>query len=150
MNIELLEKVQQAILDNPSHLSMSIWTCETSACIAGWTLAINEDLHARTFSDKYPRAEEYVKEKVDRNSFVSIEDFCIQILGSSSHRIEDMFFLRSWPKKYSDAYRSALNDETKAFVAAHVISHYAPIAPPSKEYLPDDVTDDALDHISKL
>jgi hypothetical protein len=52
LNVELLLKVKEAILANPTKFSMSSWcshpfifafisSCDTVACIAGWTVALS-------------------------------------------------------------------------------------------------------------
>jgi hypothetical protein len=43
MNIFLLKKVRQAILDHPEAFDMGQWDCETAACIAGWTVRLGSN-----------------------------------------------------------------------------------------------------------
>jgi hypothetical protein len=47
MNVELLEKVKQHILENPESLDMGVWGCGSTACISGWAVRLSgrKDLH---------------------------------------------------------------------------------------------------------
>jgi hypothetical protein len=100
MNVELLLKVKQAILEEPRRFDMAEWSsedvygkakipnCGTTCCMSGWATAIyNRDNGARF---GYPDGED--------------------VLDISSEQGDRLFFLSQWPSPFHIAYKKAMRN----------------------------------------
>lgn len=107
MNIELLKKVKQAILDNPEHFDMSTFfdgcegsnyeddpkllgKCGTTACIAGWAIHLSgcpiTDLDFE-------------------------HDLGKDLLGLTEDQAQSLFYEDGWPGAIYNEYYEALEEE---------------------------------------
>lgn len=102
MNIELLKKVKQAILDNPEHFDMSsffdgcdddpklLGKCNTTACIAGWAIHLSG----------CPVTELDLEHDLGRD-----------LLGLTEDQANTLFYEDYWPGYIYNEYYEALEDE---------------------------------------
>jgi hypothetical protein len=125
MNIELLNKVKEKILDEPGQFIMHMWTskelarfvrgkevkskrvtvnCGTAACIAGWACCITKNLNPAQFN----------------NSFDS--PLFLNALELNSEQRDLLFDFDCWPPQF----RVHQNEGTRAFArqAAKRIDHF--------------------------
>jgi hypothetical protein len=103
MNIELLQRVKKAILDNPEHFSMDYWyqyidenghvtlenytvgvaegltECGTKACIAGWAVFLGRD---------------------DSTGVYDIGLYAQNILDLTNDQARRLFHMDRWPKQF--------------------------------------------------
>ncbi len=114
---ELVEKVIQAILDEPDQMDMGDWVCSTlrnicgtTACFAGFTCMIADRLTGR----------ELLQHR--RNTVGYVEHRAMQLLELDSDTIQNLFHVRSWPMEW---YRKL--NETRAGTPeyARVVADYA-------------------------
>lgn len=114
MNVELLEKVKQAIVENSDSFDMDegaflcdavavseIHPCFTEACIAGWAVFLTEGkVPTQSWSLHYDddgKEEEGIKERAQR------------MLGLTRHEADRLFLLEGqtfndnhWPRKFEN------------------------------------------------
>jgi hypothetical protein len=127
MNIKLLEKVKQRILEHPNRFVMREWiitkealgksfkadggqeiafdNCGTAGCIAGWACLIQTRGKARTNSV---------------NADLEARDY----LEFSEEQAEELFYMGGWPIKFSNDYLKAKTQEERARIAAARIDHF--------------------------
>lgn len=119
MNVELLEKVKQHILEEPKRLWMGDWAfkvsptdenapaCGTVGCIAGWASLLSNP--TQPFSDVANSADDPNVNNLDLD-----EDTAWRL-----------FYVDSWPVQFVDAYDKARGDLTKrAEITAARIEHF--------------------------
>jgi hypothetical protein len=138
MNIKLLRKVKNYILEEPRRFDMSTFgsvfkskinfkdatgesarnfpPCGTTACIAGWALGVNA-----------PRPKSFFK----KLKYGAIPNLAQKKLRLSHEEKERLFYDASWPSKYSLALLAAKTPAGRARVAAERIEHF--IATDGKE-----------------
>lgn len=113
MNVELLERVKQHILEEPNRLSMAFTTrfvenkdemidkldgydscsenvflnppCGTAGCIAGW---------AYMLSGFKPTSREYIKDRV------------AELLDITNDEMSRLYYTTEWPRKYYNAFKT--------------------------------------------
>ena len=99
MNVELLEKVKQHILENPESLDMHRWSCETTACISGWAVRLSERENVSMVDGEIP-------------------------LGLDDDEACRLFYLSGWPSRLRRRYDNAKTPRTRSKVAAQRIDHF--------------------------
>lgn len=116
MNIELLNRVKEEILKNPSAFDMGEWgwedyaedeekreptDCGTACCIAGWSVFLsNSDLYLSRDWDS--------------------EDACKALDINNT----DLFFTSDWPEHFADQWEDLEGDDERARLAAKAIDNY--------------------------
>lgn len=108
MNKELLLKVKDQILKEPKQFFMGSWfstqfdaskpiwpvpNCGTSACIAGWAVALNAKKNPNLMAEHYNATHD------------SIESDAMQALEISYQDAQDLFFASYWPMDLRDRYQ---------------------------------------------
>jgi aspartyl/asparaginyl-tRNA synthetase len=106
MNTELLQKIKQKIIENPSHLDMNTWSCGTTACIAGWA--------GKLSNIKFPD----VLEPLSSSKFIaqySCEpmEMGIRLLDLTYAQAYRLFFVNNWPIELREAYDNAKSSNCK-------------------------------------
>jgi hypothetical protein len=121
LNIELLNKVKECILNDPSQFDMDYFhmedpesTCQTTSCIAGWAAYLNNP-------------EWYNSASLNENFtyFLSFEGE--YVLGLTSLQAGKLFYYHRWPKQFAEAYSKAKLENNKkqmAKVAADYIDYF--------------------------
>lgn len=101
MNVALLEKIAETIVDNCGDFDMGNWHCGTVHCIGGWAEVL-------TGNEKSYSAAKKAK-----------------ILGLNVDESDRLFSLFDWPVTFRNAYRNAKRDmSAKAQIAADRIRHF--------------------------
>jgi len=132
MNVELLLKVKEKILAEPSQFVMSAWftdqsrldiirtndlhrtiaNCGTAACIAGWIVTLSR---GETPSIAY---------KVASESFSSVRSHAAVLLGVSKEETDSLFGLQYWPQEFWVKWKAAKTIKQRAKVAADRIDNF--------------------------
>jgi len=119
MNVELLQKVKEHVLEEPSRFQMgdvihranpgesycdlgieiTVPKCGTVACIAGWSLVLSGER-----STDMGKAEE--------------------LLGISDVEGDRLFLMGRWPNEFESRFSSADNPQERANIAAERIDHF--------------------------
>lgn len=120
MNVELLQKIKQAILEEPRRIDMTSWAlhplsvenppaCNTVACIAGWAVALTNNLRGKALSG-FEDGIEYTAEKY------------LDLPYPFSRRL---FYMSRWPRTFQERliYLSPRTPEY-ARVVADRIDHF--------------------------
>jgi hypothetical protein len=120
MNIELFEKVKQAIVAEPERFDMSLWvlsdfvnefdstkgfkenTCGTTACIAGWACVLGTD---------------------DNVKALDVPGRASALLGPRWEQAEQLFYTKYWPSKFLVPYEEGTEQEA-AQAAADAIDRF--------------------------
>lgn len=84
--------------------------CGTAACLAGW--AIHLDKKNKKLVDS-----------VVHNDALSIADRARRILGLSELQADRLFYISSWPKRFTDAYRGR-STKNRAIAAGKRIDYF--------------------------
>ncbi len=118
MNTKLLNKVANAILDEPRMFDMGAWVnqnanspCGTTACIAGFAVAIDR---------KYKR----LRSLQILDSRDLIEDVAMKTLDIGSVARHRLFHRPNWPGIFKDASFAAKSREEAADIAFWRIQHF--------------------------
>jgi hypothetical protein len=113
LNVELLLKVKDQILREPSRFNMGYWgweSCGTTCCIAGLAHII----------DCLDRG----VEPWDPNEPYFDPDDVAGALGIGEHEKQDrLFYATEWPGEFQMRYEEAQTREERARVAADYIDH---------------------------
>jgi hypothetical protein len=132
MNVELLQRVKQHILEEPRRLDMDDWAhtsneapCGTQACIAGWACVLTgkATLNPRgyyTFGDPLS------------DSYVSPSRVGGQALGLTPDEADRLFYAYGaeeeedygWPNEYRLRYERATDAKEKAIATADRIDRF--------------------------
>ena len=106
MNIELLERVKEAILANPQHFDMSCWgnleknnggfTCNSAACIAGWAVFLEKGI------------------MLDNQDVESEAQRLLRLYDGEAYQL---FYDSNWPDEFEDRYRDAAWADNYAEIA---------------------------------
>ncbi len=104
LNVDLLRKVQAAILEEPKRVNMDLWAfpiewqvesgqnppCNTVGCVAGWSIALEKNLRGNDLATEF-----------------SIEHQAIKLLlgvtePASAHYgiMGKLFYISSWPTEF--------------------------------------------------
>lgn len=132
MNVELLEKVKQHILEEPKRFFMEDFileapagsavklddvtrtmpSCGTAACIAGWAVILSHGgaLPSGTRLGCFTEACNLLGFKLDK--------------FQDSEEADRLFVTSDWPSLYRQAYLNAKTVEDKAQIAANRIDHF--------------------------
>jgi hypothetical protein len=117
MNTELLLRVKAAILEEPNKFDMGMWfedaACGTTACIAGWSVALSENL----------------KDLRDGFSFWgkldgTISGHAAKAIGVDELTADKLFYTNNWPEDLERLFNNAHSTEERAKVAADRIDHF--------------------------
>lgn len=124
MNVELLQKVKEKILEEPLQFAMEeyftpevygmdaprekIPNCGTAACIAGWVLTLH--------TGKNPR-ELWLAD-------IPISSRAARLLGLTWEEGDRLFILSGWPFSFGKRYRNAKTPQEQAQIAAERIEHF--------------------------
>ncbi len=96
MNIKLLEKIKLAIRAYPNQFDMSNWfdknECGTTACIAGWAVALNKNLPLNQAED----------------ACIACEREAMKALGLTFDEGQRLFYLGKWPPQFVYDSRNAV------------------------------------------
>lgn len=139
MNIELLHEVQQHILAEPVRFNMNDWwyvgmsapfedlkiperrdkfarnpSCHTTACIAGWALALRPDFEFISVNQIDP---DYINSD-------SVETTAATLLGITTEAATRLFHCEKWPANYAVAFYNTSNPPSKAKIACERIDHF--------------------------
>lgn len=103
MNIELLEKVKPSLRKEPRQFNMNrffysnpnsnIPNCGTSACIAGHTIAVYNNVNLK-------EAREKLNDRNENNLYDSCEDLAIKLLDLTEEQADRLFFFNKWPLQF--------------------------------------------------
>lgn len=114
MNTQLLERIRDCILQNPESFEMLYFVdgdfyidsdtgapaeCGTSACIAGWAVAIHDRVHLKSVE-------------------FQIRKRATEVLGITDEQADRLFFTPNWPKSLYDRYFDASIDQIYAAAAS--------------------------------
>jgi len=107
MNIELLNRIQQKILADPTSFQMETFfappwpedDCDTAACIAGWTLLLS-----------------------GKNKACDVAEEAAKVLGITLKQAALLFYEGGWPEKFR--LRSKVYSDKAAQLAADRIDHF--------------------------
>ena len=124
INKELLLQVRDRILAEPANFDMRCYAapredgCGTTACIAGWAIALHGGLDLGT-----------LLERVDSNSLPELTAACALgiTFGASESQATSLFHERCWPWKFRVNYlraRECGDDNQRARAAADRINHF--------------------------
>lgn len=122
MNIELLQRIRQHILEKPNRFLMGDWIvrdngigvfsddreeeipfaeCGTAACVAGWACLLG-----------------------GKRDTLSPSSDGRHLLGLTWDQSENLFFEDQWPDPFHRRYRSANSHEEQVQIAADRIEHF--------------------------
>lgn len=111
----LLRKVQQCILAEPTQFNMDDWirtdkksSCGTTSCIAGWVSYL-------------VKPKEFSTSDCSMYQLTRLAEDSIQIWGQ---RADTLWYVAYWPDQFHDAYHSAETPKQRAKVAAERIEHF--------------------------
>jgi hypothetical protein len=122
VNVELLKKVRENILDEPEHFDMENWisvtyegedfeACGTTCCIAGRAHVIDCLERGVTDSQRQKDTFEY-------------GTGCMRLLGYESwEEYKSLIYNDHWPMPWFDQFRKAPNKYERAKVAADYLGH---------------------------
>lgn len=109
MNIKLLKKVRDKILQEPTQFGMYSWyskmsyaaNCGTTACIAGWTVVIaNKTTPLREYTivltNKITNSKEY--------DVLYTETKASNLLNLTHSQCKELFYNYNWPIKFREPY----------------------------------------------
>lgn len=124
MNVELLEKVKQHILEEPRRLNMqyvliasSTAPCGTVGCVAGWAMFLTGAM------DKYGYL---IPSECHRDNY----DIAMEKLGLNKQQTGKLFDFSKWnigyhwPANFENAYNNAETPEERARVTVARIDHF--------------------------
>jgi hypothetical protein len=114
MNVSLLLRVKEAILEDPKHFDMGDFFtpangCETAGCIAGWAIALGHDTDlgdAAEIADNYP---------------LGVQRMAVDTLHISNTQGRILFYVAHWPADLRIAWHDAKSSASEARVAARRI-----------------------------
>lgn len=98
LNVKLLEKIREHILDEPKRMNMGCWitqgedlkpACKTVGCIAGWAVALSIPKTRRTFAKDLPV------------SSVDIERMAEELLRLPHYHTDELFLPLHWPERFT-------------------------------------------------
>ncbi len=129
INEPLLRKIQEEIRGNPSNFNMASYfggalsevdirigvlehKCGTTACIAGWALALNPSVELQRVA--------YCLEDYDADD---IEWKASNLLGMSQEQASRLFHTDQWPREFQSRYDKCSHDE-ECQVAIERIEHF--------------------------
>jgi len=120
MNIELLQKVRDAILAEPRRFNMGYWVtdgvttapCGTAACIGGYALVLNKMEEDKTMD--WVRGIHYFTMSP---GWIIVTD-AQRVLGLTLDQRSRLFNDNCWPNPYRDQLRSATDPAKAAKIAA--------------------------------
>ncbi len=108
MNVKLLKQIKNRILAEPTEFDMCRWaasdkvsTCGTTACIAGWALALD-------FMARHP--EMMVQEAhmavvaIDARPDAYVNDRAADLLEIDDAQMESIFYHSAWPSPWGKQY----------------------------------------------
>lgn len=125
MNIPLLLKVKQAILEHPNRFDMNWFIgpnmnwfigpthCETTACIGGWSVAIA----------KYEADLELANIKIYSGDLSCREQAQIE-LGLTHDQAEKLFHVENWPEEFQELYYNTEGEKGVAQLAVDYIDYF--------------------------
>lgn len=97
MNVELLEKVKEAILEEPLRIDMNTWAnedksvpCGTVGCIYGWGQAITTKLRGKELWEQIKR------------KFATITATLDNPFDISTVQASRLYYEYNWPSEYRD------------------------------------------------
>jgi hypothetical protein len=174
MNIELLQRVKQHILDEPRRLNMGTWVstvrktvpaftgvygrgeadlppCGTVACVAGWAVLLSR------FNGKPEEYAAFIRERNTLSPDGLTSSIGQEELGLSPSQMETLFYVGRWPERFRVAHEQAeeaADYQAMAQITADRIDYLieAPDAPDNnytvpKSYLDDDDDDIPADNL---
>lgn len=124
MNIELLQRVRQHILDEPRRLNMGTWVstvgktvpafagvygrdeadlppCGTVACVAGWAVLLSR------FNGKPEEYAAFIRERPSLFPDGLTSSIGQEELGLSPSQMETLFYVGRWPERFRVAHEQA-------------------------------------------
>ena len=106
MNVELLKKVRDAILEHPDWFDMEYWlgdtktsSCGTTGCIAGWAVSISR---GKSVSQYY---EDNLK------SSIGLYPRARDAVGLTEQQADKLFYYPNWPSPYKKQYAQATYEQ---------------------------------------
>jgi len=135
LNVELLQKAKQWILEHPEHLDMDYGitrtSCGTAACIAGTLCMLNapvpveEILERQEPWDCWSESVETQGRTPYEGKWFPIRDRAMELLGITKESAADKLFqLSYWEDGYRRYYREAVNSQERARVVADYIDGF--------------------------
>lgn len=142
MNVELLRKIQAAVIQEPKRLYMDKWimiegdaaepgdmaeiieypACGTVGCIAGWAVILN---------DQKGNSVKNTARKFLAGIFLRTSQLAKEALDLEHDAAGRLFYVHYWPTKYAQDYSHTQDPVEKAKVAVARIEHF--IATEGKE-----------------
>lgn len=144
--VALLQKVKQAILEEPKRLNMSFWgvvinpdnsemieeyeapSCNTVGCIAGWTVLYGKP---KVWADLQKEAKEVYGDVVLVERNINVVGEATKLLGLSDDDSGEadllytkLFYENNWDQKSYSAYHTAKTPKQRAKVTAKVIDNF--------------------------
>lgn len=127
MNIELLNEIAEAILDEPTKFRMADWVsyaadapCGTAACIAGHvTMRIAKIETPKALRHMIYETEDIQPEYTAKNALQIDRDQASRLFYLPEHSVRNR-----WPDDFADAYYDAETPEARADVAFWRIQHF--------------------------
>ncbi len=124
INVELLKRIAQGIVENPTKFQMESFTrfdrygCN-GGCIAGWAVLLGKGNDQTTFENLHKTV------KFDRGISETATKLLFQddLFPRHLSGLPGLFFVCEWPAKFRDAYNQASTTGIKAKVAAEYIHH---------------------------
>lgn len=120
MNIELLRRIKQQILQNPELYDQDSWVnvhrkteCGTACCIAGWACQLDD---IRKFKSLINEIESY------KTPGFSIRGTARNLLDLTQNQDTELFIY--WPASYKKRYIYANNARERAAIGAEYIDYF--------------------------
>ena len=134
MNIEMLNRVKQTILDEPRKVNMHVFLerytinmmkeesayippCGTHACIAGWACILDA-------MDKRGITIEEINWDTIRNNYMNVHGKARKILAISWEEQNKLFYLKDWPPEFAKRYDDSETAQERAEATAQRIEHF--------------------------
>lgn len=119
MNVKLLKQIRKAILNQPRQFDMRGWfvtsantpNCGTAACIAGWAIALSNNMNPLA-------AEDYAY-----NTSQTIPILARKLLQMPLGRSDIIFHSYLWPEPFCADFHKARSHKARASVAAKFLTH---------------------------
>ena len=112
MNVPLLRKIPEAITAEPGHFDMAFYAspspCGTTACIAGWAVALRTG---------------HALEELEERKTRGVEQLAVEALDLSLFSAGALFHVSRWPEPFQSDYWAARTRTERAAVAVRRIEH---------------------------
>ncbi len=126
MNTKFLKQIAATILEHPKQFRMESFfstinsmeqrpdRCGTACCIAGWAIALAENLKPNEAWDSVCETE----------GEAEAHDIAKELLGLTENQADRLFYHEEWPHEFRDRYNCARSTTQKATVAAKRLARF--------------------------